>query len=116
MLMPVVVDIPGLVRNDEIVAALIDGVLKDHKVGDQHLVHAANSLEGVQIVLARLKFDVPRLAGEPRTYGMDALASGLEQPSDRILREPVHLEVRMELAQLARNGKIAARVAKTDRG
>ncbi len=46
MLVPVVVDVPGLVGDHEIVAALLDGILEDHEVGDQHLVHAADGLEG----------------------------------------------------------------------
>ena len=54
MLVPVVVDVPGLVGDHEVVAAGVDGILEDHEVGDQHLVHAADRLEGVEIVLARL--------------------------------------------------------------
>ena len=83
MLVPVVVDVPGLVGDHEIVAALLDGILEDHEVGDQHLVHAADGLEGVEIVLARLQLDVPRLAGQPRAERMDALAAGFEQARHR---------------------------------
>ena len=54
MLMPVVVDVPGLVGDDQVVVALVDGILEDHEVLDQHLVHAADRLEGVEVVLARL--------------------------------------------------------------
>ena len=72
MLVPVMVDVPGLVGDHEIVAARLDGILEDHEVRDQHLVHAADRLEGVEIVLAGLQLDVPRLAGKPRTERMDA--------------------------------------------
>ena len=71
MLMPVVVDVPGLVGDHEVVAALLDGVLEDHEVRDQHLVHAADRLKAVQVVLAAFELDVPRLAGEPRAQRMD---------------------------------------------
>ena len=53
------VDVPGLVGDDEIVVALVDRILEDHEVRDQHLVHVAEGLEAVQVVLARLHLDMP---------------------------------------------------------
>ena len=114
MLVPVVVDVPGLVGDHEIVAALLDGILEDHEIGDQHLVHAADGLEGVEIVLARLQLDVPRLAGQPRAERMDALAVGLEQARHGVLRQPVDLQVGMQLAQFPRDGDVAAPVPEAD--
>ena len=52
MLVPVMVDVPGLVSDDEIIAALLDGILEDHEVVDEHLVHPADGLKRVEIVLA----------------------------------------------------------------
>ena len=115
MLMPVVVDVPGLVGDDQVVVARIDGVLEGHEVLDQHLVHAADRLEGVEIVLARLFLDVTRFAGEPRAQRMDGLAVGHQQARHRILRQPVDLEAGMELAQFLRDGDVAAAVAEADR-
>ena len=114
MLVPVVVDVPGLVGDHEIVAARIDGILEDHEVGDQHLVHAADGLEAVQIVLARFQLDMPRLAGQPRAQRMDALAAGFQQPRHRILRQPVDLQVGMQLAQFPRDGDVAPPMAEAD--
>ena len=115
VLVPVLVDVPGFVGDHQVVAALVDGILEDHEVGDQHLVHAAQRLEAVQVVLARFQLDVPRLAGQQRAQRMDALAAGRQQARHRVLRQPVDLEVGMELAQLARDGDIAAPVAEADR-
>ena len=85
------------------------------KLCDQHLVHAADGLEAVQVVLARLQLDVPRLAGEPRAQRMDALAAGVEQPCHRVLRQPVDLQIGVQLAQLARDGDVAPAVPQADR-
>ena len=92
VLVPVVVDVPGFVGNDEIVAARVDGILEDHEIGDQHLVHASDRLEAVQIVLTRLQLDVPRLACKPRTQRVDALAAGLKQTRHGVLRQPIDLQ------------------------
>ena len=46
---------------------------------------------------------------------MDALAARLEHGGDRVLREPVDLEVGVELAQLVGDRRVALRVAKADR-
>ena len=66
-------------------------------------------------MLAAFKLDVPCFAGQPRAQGMHPLAAGLQQPRDRILRQPVHLQVRMQLAQFARDGDVAAAMAEADR-
>ncbi len=115
MLVPVVVDVPGLVGDHEIVAALVDRILEDHEVLDQHLVHAAERLEAMQVVLAGFELDVPRLAGEPRAERMHPLVVRVQKPRHRVLRQPVHLEIGMELAQLARDREIAPPVAEPDR-
>ena len=60
------VDVPGLVRDHEVVAALFDSVLEDHEILDQHFVHAAERLKAVQFVRAAFEFDMPRLACKSR--------------------------------------------------
>src|SRR5262249_10914720 len=72
--------------------------------------------KAVQIVLAGLQLDVARLTGEPAAQGVDALMAGFEQVGDRFLRQPVDVEIGMQLAQLARNGDVAAPVTKANRG
>ena len=47
--------------------------------------------------------------------GMDALAARLEHGRDRMLREPVDLEVGVQLAQLVGDRRVALRVAEADR-
>src|SRR3954447_26859386 len=47
---------------------------------------------------------------------MDALAASFEHARDRVLREPVDFEIRMELAELVGDRHVALRVAQTDRG
>jgi len=66
VLMPVMVDVPGLVRDHEVIGALLDGVLEDHEILDQHLIHAADRLKAVQFMLAAFELDMPRFAGKPR--------------------------------------------------
>jgi hypothetical protein len=52
----------------------------------------------VQVVLARLDFDMARLVRELGARRMDPLAARLEDGRDRVLREPVDLEVVVERA------------------
>ena len=111
--MPVVIDVPGLVGDHQIVIARIDGILEDHEVFDQHLVHAPDGLEAVQLMLARFQFDMPRFAGQLCTQGVHALAAGFQQPRHRILRQPVHLQIRMQLAQFPRDGNVTPPMAKS---
>src|SRR5256885_1986680 len=47
---------------------------------------------------------------------MNVLVAGLEQTRDRVLRQPVHFQVRMELSKLARDGDVATTMAETDWG
>ena len=60
-----------------------DDFRRSHEVGDQHLVHAADRLEHVQVVLARLQLEVARLACEPRAQRMHALAARLRAAASR---------------------------------
>ena len=60
-----VVDVPGLVADDEVVGLLLDDVEEHHEVGDEDLVHPPDRLEGVQIVLGALVLHVGRLVGQP---------------------------------------------------
>ena len=50
-----------------------------------------------------------------RARGVDPLALGLEHARDRVLREPVDLEVGVQRAQLLGDRDVAARVAEPDR-
>ncbi len=69
-----VVEFPCLVADPEVVALLLDKFLEHHEVRDQDLVHLANRLECMQIVLAGDRVDVRRLV-EPATPTRDAQSS-----------------------------------------
>ena len=60
----VVVDVPGLVADHEVVVATVHDVVEDHEVGQEDLVHVPPGLEAVQVVLAAFRFEVRRLVGE----------------------------------------------------
>ena len=115
VLVQVVVELPGLVADPEVVLLVADEVVEDHEVGEQDLVHPPDRLEAVQVVLGRLALDVARLVREEGAGRMDPLAARLEHRRDRMLREPVDLEVGMELAQLVGDRDVALRVAEPDR-
>ena len=115
VLVEVVVELPGLVADPEVVLLLAHEVVEDHEVREQNLVHAPDRLEAVQVVLGGLALDVARLVGEQRAGRMDPLAARLEHRGDGVLRQPVDLEVGMELAQLVRDRDVALRVPEADR-
>ena len=95
---------------------VFDRVVEDHEVVDEDLVHAADRLEGVELVLRRLGGDVAGFGGELLAERMDPLAVRLEDPCDRILGEPIDLEVRLEVPQFGRDRGVAHGMAKSDRG
>ena len=115
ILVQVVVELPRLVADPEVVLLVADEVVEDHEVREQDLVHAADRLEAVQVVLRALALDVARLVREVRAPGMDALPARLEHLRHRMLGEPVDLEVGMKLPQLVGDRGVALRVAEPDR-
>ena len=112
--MQVVVELPGLVADPQVVGLVAHDVAEDHEVGQQDLVHPPPGLKDVELVLARLGGDVARLVGQLRARRVDVLAAGLEDARDRVLREPVDLQVGVQRAQLARDGDVAPGVAEAD--
>ena len=73
-------------------------------------------LEGVQVVLAGLGLDVRALAGQPAaTPGAPARRARSSTRVDRVLGQPVDLQVRVQLAQLVGDGEVAADVPEPDR-
>ena len=110
-----VVELPGLVADPEVIRRLADDVVEDHVVRGQDLVHAADRLEALQAVLGGLRFDVGRLVGQVPAGGMDALALRFQHARDRVLGEPVDLEVGVQRPQLAGDRDVAAGMAETDR-
>ncbi len=110
-----VVDVPGLVADHEVVVLVGDDVVEHHEVVDEDLVHPADRLEGVEVVLGRLVLDVGRLVGQPLRCRVDSLAAIFEDLGDRVLGEPVDLQVGVELPQLGGDGNVAQGMAESDR-
>ncbi len=115
VLVQVVVELPRLVPDPQVVALLAHDVVEDHEVRREDLVHAAQRLEAVQIVLGRLRLDVARLVREVRARRVDALALRFEHARHRVLGEPVDLEVGLQATQLTRDRDVALRVPEPDR-
>ena len=65
-------------------------------------------------MLGRFAFDVRGLVGEVPAGGMNALAAGVENRGDRMLGEPVDLEIGVQLAKLVGDGPVALGVTETD--
>src|SRR5580658_9419337 len=110
----VMIDVPRLVTNDEIVVLLANHVVQHHEVINQDLVHPADRLECMQIVLATLTFDVRGFVRERRTCRMDALATRLQHFRDGMLREPVDCNTRHKRAQFGGDCCVTLRVPKSD--
>ena len=115
VLVPEVVDVPGLVADHQVVEPLLHHLLEQHEVGHQDLVHAAQRLKAVQVVPGRLRGDVGRLVGEVLGGGVDPLALGLQHHGHRMLCQPIDLQIGDELLQLLGDGHIAPGVPQPDR-
>ena len=77
VLVQIVVELPGLVADPQVVRLVADDVVEHHEVGEENLVHASQGLEALQVVLGRLALDVMQLVGKLRARRMDALPPGL---------------------------------------
>ena len=115
VLVQVVVELPRLVSDPEVVLLGAGDVVEDHEVGEQDLVHPPDRLERVQLVTVGLRLDVARLVRQVPAGGMDALARGLEDARDGILREPVDRQPGVEPAELLHDREVAPGVAEADR-
>ena len=116
MLVEEVVEVPGLVADPEVERLSFHQVVEDHEVVDQHLVHAAYGVERVQVVLARLRLEVPGLARQEPGGRVDRLAPLLQELRDGRLGEPLDLEVRTQLTHRVGDGEVAPHVSEADGG
>jgi hypothetical protein len=110
-----VVDLPGLVTDDQVVPLGVEEFLEHHEVVHQHRVQSPERLEHVQVVLSRVVLHVGRLGGQPLRRRVDPLPRRPEHLGDRVLREPVDLQVRTQFAQLGGDGQVTPGVPETDR-
>ena len=90
-----VVDVPRLVADHQVVRRLLDDVVEDHEVVDQDLVHLpdapgrrAGRARRTRPRCGRTRWPARRDAGWIRLAGI------LQHPGDRVLGEPVDLQVR----------------------
>ncbi len=116
ILVQVVVELPRLVADPEGVVVVAHQVVEDHEVREEDLVHSPDRLEAVQVVLGGLALDMARLVRHEGARRVDPLAARFEHGCHGVLRDPVDLEVGMQLAQLVGDRRIALGVAEPDRG
>ncbi len=115
VLVQVVVELPRLVPDPQVVVGLPHDVVEQHEVGEQDLVHPPPRLEAVQVVLGGLAVDVLHLAGEPGRGRMDPFPSILQHAGHRVLGQPVDLQVGVDRTELVGDGHVPTCVAKPDR-
>jgi hypothetical protein len=110
-----VVDVPRLVADHQVVVLLRDEVVEHHEVGDHHLVHVPDRGKGIQVVLTGAPLEVPGLVGQRGRGGMHSLALAFQEAHDRLLGEPVHLDVRAQFSELPDDRQVASGVPEADR-
>ena len=66
-------------------------------------------------MLSRLGLDMPGLTRQVRAGRVDPLTALFQHLGDRMLGEPVDLQAGMQLAQLAGDRHVPARVTQADR-
>ena len=115
ILMKVVIDFPCLVTDPQVVRFLADQVVEHHEVRHHDLVHAPPGLEAMKVVLGGLSLEMTGLVGEVLAHRMDPLAPRGQHRSDRVLRQPIDFEIRMEPAELVGNRDVALGVPQPDR-
>ena len=74
VLVQVVVELPRLVSDPEVVRVVADDVVEDHEVREEDLVHPPDRLEAVQVVLGGLALDMAGLVREVGARRMDPFA------------------------------------------
>ena len=115
ILMEVVIDLPGLVADPQVVRFLADQVVEHHEVRHHDLVHAPPGLEAMKVVLGGLSLEMTGLVGEVLAHRMDPLAPRGQHRGDRVLRQPIDFEIRMEPAELVGNRDVSLGVSQPDR-
>ena len=88
-----VVDLPRLVADPQVVGRLAHDVVEEHVVRAEDLVHPAERVEGVQVVVAGLALPVGGLGREVGAGRVHDLALGLEHRRHRRLGQPLDLQV-----------------------
>ena len=115
VLVVVVVDVPGLVADHDVVVLGLHQVDEGHEVVAHDLVHRAQREERRQVVLAGHLLEVAALVGQALRDRVQAFAFALEVARGRVDGEPVDRQIRLQLAQLARDRQVALHVAEADR-
>src|SRR5258708_9430577 len=88
--------------------------MEEQVVRDETLVRTPNRLEAVEVVLGRLTFNVAGLIRQMCAGRVDAFAARPEYFGDRVLGQPVNLEVGPQTAQFVGDGDVALGVTKPD--
>src|ERR1700722_8311699 len=114
MLVPIMVNVPSFVSDNEVIRTSIDCILEDHEIMNEHLIHSADRLERVKIMLARFKLDVPGLPRQPGAERVNFFGVRLKQTGHRILSQPFDLQIRMQLSQFPGDRDVSAAMTQTN--
>src|SRR6266566_4537413 len=112
--MIVIVHIPGLVSDDEIVVLRLHKIGKGHEVVHHDLIHGAQREEGGEVMLAGDMLKVTTFISKVAGNGMNVLAFALQIGRSRVNGKPINGEIRFKFAQFARNGKVALDVSQAN--
>ena len=115
VLVQVVVEVPALVADPQIVVAAFGDVGEHHEVGRHHGVHRPQRVERVQRVVLRVRLEVRALVHEQPRRRMQPLAAALDDARRRIARQEIDDEIRAPPPQRLRERDVALHVAQADR-
>ena len=114
--MQVVVEVPPLVADPEVVVTGLHGIGEDHEVRRHDLVHVPERVEGVELMIGgRPALDVGALVEEQARRRMQALAADLDHAPRGIGRQEVDGGVGIDLAKRPGDRDVALDVTETDR-
>ena len=114
VLVIVVVHVPGLVADHDVVVFLLHQVDEGHEVVHHDLVHGTQGEECGQVVFSRYVLEVSTFVGEPPGGRVHALAFEDQITGRGVDGEPVDVQVGLELAQFPGNREVPLHVAQAD--
>ena len=115
VLVEVVVEVPALVTDPQVVGLSLHDVRERHEVRRHDLVHVPEGVEGMELVIGRPALEVRALVLQESRRRMEPFAPVLDDAVGGIGGQEVDDDVRMSLAQPAGDREVALDVAEADR-
>src|SRR5579871_1843874 len=112
--MQVVIYLPGLVSNPQVVRGSAGYLQEDHEVRQHDLVHLPKSIEAVQVVLRGRLLPMCGLARQQFAHRMNDFTVLLQDASDRLLRQPLDLQVWHKAAEFTGDCQVALDMTETN--